>query len=80
MIPGLTSGYSCECLSSEQPCNCYCDCTEECGVAIGTIGNSCNEAGRGLHSSTSQLNLSRFFSLTPQLSFTSQLNLRRFCR
>ena len=36
--------------------------------------------GRGLHSSTSQLNLSRLWSLMPQLTSTSQLNLRRFCR
>ena len=34
--------------------------------------------GRGLHSSTSQLNLSRFWSLMPQLPSTSQLNLKRF--
>jgi len=36
--------------------------------------------GRALHSSTSQLNLSRFWSLKPQPASTSQLNLRRFCR
>jgi hypothetical protein len=36
--------------------------------------------GRGLHSSTSQLNLSRFWSLKPQPASTSQLNLKRFCR
>jgi hypothetical protein len=35
--------------------------------------------GRGLHSSTSQLSLSRFWSLKPQQASTSQLNLRRFC-
>ena len=34
--------------------------------------------GKGLHSSTSQHNLSRFWSLMPQLPSTSQLNLRRF--
>ena len=36
--------------------------------------------GRGLHSSTSQLNISRFWLLKPQQASTSQLNLRRFCR
>jgi hypothetical protein len=36
--------------------------------------------GRGLHSSTSPPNLSRFWSLKPQQASTSQLNLRRFCR
>jgi hypothetical protein len=35
---------------------------------------------RGLQSSTSQLNLSRFWSPKPQQSSTSQLNLKRFCR
>jgi hypothetical protein len=35
---------------------------------------------RGLHSSTSQLKLSRFWSLNPQQASTSQLNLRHFCR
>jgi len=34
--------------------------------------------GRGAHSSTFQLNPSRFWSLMPQLPSTSQLNLRRF--
>jgi hypothetical protein len=36
--------------------------------------------GRGLHSSTSQLNLSCFWSQKPQQASTSQLNLGRFCR
>ena len=36
--------------------------------------------GRGLHSSTFQLNLSRFWSQKPQQASTSQLNTRRFCR
>ena len=36
--------------------------------------------GRGLHSSSSQLGLSRFWSLKPQQASTSQLNQRRFCR
>jgi hypothetical protein len=34
--------------------------------------------GRGLHSSTSHLNLSRFWSLKPQQASTSHLILRRF--
>ena len=33
--------------------------------------------GRGLHSSTSQLDLSQFWSLMPQLPSTFELNLRR---
>ena len=37
-------------------------------------------AGRGLHSSTSHLNLSRGRSLKPQRASTSQLTLRRFCQ
>jgi hypothetical protein len=37
-------------------------------------------AARGLHSSTSQLNLSRVWSLKPQQAATFQLNLRRFCQ
>ena len=45
-----------------------------------TEGFGINPYGRGLHSSTSQLNLRRFWSLMPQLPSTSQLNLRRFCR
>ena len=36
-------------------------------------------SGRALHSSTSQLNLSRFWSQMPQEASTSRLNLRRFC-
>ena len=35
--------------------------------------------GRGLHSSTFQLNLSHVWSLKPQQASSSQLNLRRFC-
>ena len=35
-------------------------------------------SGRGLHSSTSQLNLSRSWSLQPYQAPTFQLNLRRF--
>jgi hypothetical protein len=35
--------------------------------------------GRGLHSSTSQLNLSRFCVPKPQQVSTPRLNLRRFC-
>jgi len=38
------------------------------------------EGGRGLHSSTSHLNLSRFWTQKLQQPSTSQLNLRRFCR
>ena len=50
-------------------------------LALDVTGNvAFGGVGRGLHSSTSQLNLSRFLSLMPQLSSTSQLNLRRFCR
>jgi hypothetical protein len=37
-------------------------------------------AGRGLHSSTSQLYLSRLWSLKSQLASTPQLNLKPFCR
>ena len=36
-------------------------------------------SARGLHSSSSQLNLSQFWSLKPQLASTSKLNLSRFC-
>jgi len=35
--------------------------------------------GRGLHSSTSQLKLSRSWSLKPQQDTTFQLNLGHFC-
>jgi len=35
--------------------------------------------GRGLHTSTSQLNLSRSWTLNPQQELTSQLNLKRLC-
>ena len=38
-----------------------------------------NISGRGLHSSTYHLNLSRFGSQKPQQASTSQLNMRRFC-
>jgi hypothetical protein len=36
--------------------------------------------GRGLHSSSFQLNLNRFWSLKPQQASTSQLSLTHFCR
>ena len=39
--------------------------------------NKCNLRQEGLHSSTSQLNWSRFWSLKPQQASTSQLNLSR---
>jgi hypothetical protein len=37
------------------------------------IAAHCNESGRGLHSSTSQLNLSRFWSQKPHHASTSRL-------
>ena len=37
------------------------------------------DGGRGLHSSTPQLNLSSFWSQKPQQASISRLNLRRFC-
>jgi len=46
----------------------YIQAFEDCGEVL----------GRGLHSSTSQLNLSRFWSLKPQQASTFQLNLSRF--
>jgi len=42
------------------------------------LHQSLTTLGRGLHSSTSQLNPSNFWSLKPQQAFTSQFNLRRF--
>jgi len=38
-----------------------------------------SDYGRGGHSSTSQLNLSRSWSLKPQQDPTDQMNLKRFC-
>ena len=47
------------------------------GVPVRKIGATIH--GRCLHSSTSQLNLSRFCSQGPQQASTSRLNQRRFC-
>jgi len=51
----------------------------QCG-ADSTVAYFDGGGGRGLHSSTFQLNLSRVRSLKPQQASTSQLELRRFCR
>jgi inorganic pyrophosphatase/exopolyphosphatase len=46
------------------------------GCMSSIIAHSFAVQGRALHSSTSQLNLSRSWSLKPQQESTSQLNLR----
>ena len=49
-------------------------------VRAGTVAEEGWPGGRGLHSLTSQLNLSSIWSLKPKQASTSQLNLRRLCR